>query len=59
MLWWALREKYLHTVVLSGWVDATHPSYTPYTSGTTGKPKGVPTHHLQLLVCRNRWADSG
>ena len=23
------------------WVDSTHTSYTLYTSGTTGKPKGV------------------
>jgi propionyl-CoA synthetase len=40
-LWGALREKHLNTVVECEWVDATHTSYTLYTSGTTGKPKGV------------------
>jgi propionyl-CoA synthetase len=36
-----LREQHLDTAVPCTWVEATAPSYTLYTSGTTGKPKGV------------------
>ncbi len=36
-----LRERHLNTVVPCVWLDSTAISYTLYTSGTTGKPKGV------------------
>ena len=35
------REHHANAAVPCVWVDSTHPSYTLYTSGTTGKPKGV------------------
>jgi propionyl-CoA synthetase len=36
-----LHRQFKDAQVPCAWLDSTHPSYTLYTSGTTGKPKGV------------------
>ena len=36
-----LREKHMDAVVPCVWLEANEPSYTLYTSGTTGTPKGL------------------
>ena len=36
-----LRQRHLDDVVTCTWLESTAPSYTLYTSGTTGTPKGV------------------
>ncbi len=36
-----LRMQHLDAEVPCEWLESTHTSYTLYTSGTTGKPKGV------------------
>jgi propionyl-CoA synthetase len=44
------RQKQMNANVPVEWVDSTHTSYILYTSGTTGKPKGVQRDTAGLAV---------
>jgi len=43
-----LRAKHLDAVVPCTWLESNEPSYILYTSGTTGRPKGVPARRRRI-----------
>jgi propionyl-CoA synthetase len=60
--WAALRAQHADAAVPVTWLESNHPSYILYTSGTTGKPKGVQRDvggHAVALAASMRWIYCG